>query len=81
MEKGLRVCVSTTCLQESKRYSAYTKFCRECGEPTQPIQMCCAEEELHDNGFCRSCGAKKQVVWADPAFARTNCLEAKKSAI
>ena len=61
---NLLACPNPAC-EEFKRRQGGTpgeRFCGWCGTLRQPIEMCCVEETIHDEGFCMTCGAQKASV-------------------
>lgn len=64
----IKVCTTDRCFNYHKRH--YGKFCSECGSRLWSIVRCCANEDLHDTGFCQYCGKKKEIAFANEQEAK-----------
>ena len=57
----MKICPNESCKLYNTRYSTY-KFCNYCGTKLIGVVQCCEDESLiHDEGFCTSCGKKKEI--------------------
>ena len=48
---------------QARMYSG--KYCAFCSATMREVVRCCDQEELHDKGFCRFCGRKKELMFAE----------------